>query len=270
MSISVSDVVLMERTILGSRCATTYSADKARFAARLAKRASGSTYTINEYIKAMVYSFLTNTRSWALVLPHLPTIDRLFSCYNPTLLCAASPTALARGILHLHCGNRHISGQMSALAGNIRVLQAIDSDPRYGSIDGYFRTFTSYPAFSYTDVKSILSDFKKRGWKEMGIPLFSEYLKNVGFDVPKPDRHLKRILGGLRTNKTSLPPRDATDEEVFAIVDSLAKASSGALSRQEIDLILWAFCADNYAEICVAIPKCSVCPLSSRYHGGSC
>ena len=76
----------------------------------------------------------------------------------------------------------------------------------------------------------------------MGIPLVCEYLRNVGYDIPKPDRHICRILGSAHlalSDKKEVPPFEA-----FDIVVKLAELTGKPTA--EVDYILWSYCADGY------------------------
>lgn len=93
----------------------------------------------------------------------------------------------------------------------------------------------------------------------MGVPLVCEYLRNVGFNLIKPDRHTKRILGSgclAIGNRVELQ-----DFETLDIAKEMEKNST--YKQFEIDFLLWHFCAKNYGEICIKnSPKCNICPIS--------
>ena len=92
--------------------------------------------------------------------------------------------------------------------------------------------------------------------KQMGEALTAEYLRNIGFDLAKPDRHIRRILGRKRlgcSDKETVPIYEAID-----IVAEIACEMNK--STAEVDYILWSFCANGYGEICtVSAPKCEKC-----------
>lgn len=90
----------------------------------------------------------------------------------------------------------------------------------------------------------------------MAEPLTAEYLKNVGYDIAKPDRHIRRILGSTAlgcSNHEIVPIFEA-----FDIVAALAKELNRPAA--EVDYILWSYCANGHGEICtVKNPKCAIC-----------
>ncbi len=81
-------------------------------------------------------------------------------------------------------------------------------------------------------------------------------LKNVGYDIAKPDRHIRRILG-----RNILDCSEHENAPVYEAIDIVA-AIARQLNRPaaEVDYILWAYCAKNYGEICTKNnPHCDRC-----------
>ena len=92
----------------------------------------------------------------------------------------------------------------------------------------------------------------------MDVALVSEYLRNVGYDIPKPDRHIRRILGSKMLACSE--HEDVPVYEVFDIVAGLAEASGR--KQAEVDYILWSYCADGFGGICKKEnPKCELCTV---------
>ena len=102
----------------------------------------------------------------------------------------------------------------------------------------------------------------------MDVALVCEYLRNVGFDLPKPDRHLRRILGKeclCFSEKDMVPPYEAID-----IVTKIASALSKPVA--EVDYILWAYCAKEYGEVCTKRQNCNTKCVVQNFckKGGRC
>ena len=99
---------------------------------------------------------------------------------------------------------------------------------------------------------------------QLGEALTAEYLKNVGYDIGKPDRHIRRILGSeyLGCSKhQDVPPYEAID-----IIADIAKSLNKPAA--EMDYILWAYCASDFGEVCTKKnPKCmELCIAKSFCH----
>lgn len=168
-------------------------------------------------------------------------LDNLFHQYDADYVLKCSPDELKQGIQALGYASRYTHAQMKALLGaNIGKLQRWEKD--CGSIDAYYHQFVE----KGPSIKMLAHRLADPGsgdkLEQLGVALAAEYLRNVGYDLAKPDRHLKRILGskGLGCSKRE----EATDNEVFDIVSELA-AGMGK-QNAEVDYILWSACAKGY------------------------
>ena len=219
--------------------------------AEIEKRKAGKQYALQDHIRGMVYSMLTNQTQWYRVEPHLPEIDKLFFDYDPDKILSTEPGYFYHGILAMKCGNVSTRAQMEALPDNIRTFQRIAN--KFGSIDAFV---TSEPAGCIVEQLSKASSSYKL--KMLGPALVWEYLRNVGIDGAKPDTHLRRFLGADRMGTGEHSP--ATVSEVNEQVDKLSEETG--MSKVEIDNLIWSFCSDGFGEICTAKPHCKDCPIS--------
>lgn len=214
------------------------------------KRKAGKHYAIQDHIRGMVYSMLTNQTKWYRVEPHLSEIDKLFYNYDPDKILEAENGYFCKKIFDMKCGNMSTKAQMKALPENIRTFQRIEA--QHGSIDSFI---TSAP------VEAIVEMFSKGSspykMKMLGEALVWEYLRNVGIDGAKPDTHLRRFLGADRMGTGEHSP--ATINEVNEQVAEMS-ARTG-MPKVEIDNLIWSFCADGFGEICTAMPHCKSCPI---------
>lgn len=149
----------------------------------------------------------------------------------------------------ISCGNRLLGAHMRSLRVNIEKMKALEA--QYGSIGAYYQTFNSTKAL----VRALSDYHSKDKMNGLGIPLVSEYLRNLGYDVSKPDRHIRRILG---INRLACSKKETVSEsEAFCIIAKLADELDKPAA--EVDYILWTYCADGYGEICTANPNCVEC-----------
>lgn len=217
---------------------------------KVKNRSSGKHYCIEDHIRGMVYSMLSNRRKWCYIVPNLPKIDKLFFDYNPDQIINAAPSDLYNGLCNLKCGNISAKKQMDVLADNVRTLQKIEKE--YSNLDSFVTSESSY---------IIVNKLSKSGspykLKMMGEALVWEYLRNVGIDGAKPDEHLKRFFSTDRmgNSKRSL----ANSKEIYEQVKKLSDETG--MLMVEIDSLIWSFCADGYGEICTASPECHNCPI---------
>ena len=232
---------------------------------QLEKRKSGGKFTIQDHIRAMVYSMLSSGISWERVesitdleTGKLTAVDVLFHQYDPDYILSCEPSQLRGSLKSMSLASQYTNKQMQALINtNIPKLMSIEKD--FGSIDSYYSKFIKDDNITCL-VRQLSSSDSMDKLFQMGEALTAEYLKNVGYDLAKPDRHICRILGSncLACSDSETVPLFEAFEIVSAIAKELNKPSA------EVDYILWAYCANGYGEICtVNNPKCEICKASS-------
>lgn len=257
MAITATDLQIMKDYLLTK--VPSFHSDYDKISDLIRDRRSGAKSSINDYIEGMIMAMLTNSVPWIKISPHINNgdIPQIFLYYDPVKLKSANPATLVAGLRAIKCGNRRIQQQMNSLRGNIVIIENIIN--KYGSFDDYLKSKSfAYPVILY----SALDDFqpgKPYKLQEMGIPLVCEFLKNMGYELPKPDVHLRRFLSAGRMGTGHSPM--ATEEEVFDQIQALSKASGVTIPH--IDLIIWEYCAMGYGQICGGRPQCAGC---SFYH----
>lgn len=208
---------------------------------------SGAELGLNAHVKALILSCLSNEGGWEdKISTKLPQIAEVFCQYDRHELMKKSEADMLNEILTLKAGNRQIKLQIAHLKENIRTLERIDREK--GGIDNYYATVDKY------DLLDQLSNGKSEyKLKRLGVALVCEYLKGVGINLVKPDRHVCRLIGRLKYSK-----RCPADEiETLRICDDIAKELS--LSQAMVDTILWQYCADHKFSVCTATPNCAQC-----------
>jgi len=223
------------------------------------KRSEEKKFLTNDHIRGIVYSMLSNQRTWSAIANNLETIDEIFCNYDPVKLLACSPEQLQNELQEKSLGNRNIAQQMKALL-TVIIPKLMQWEKEYASVDNYYRTFINEDTTLLTLVKNLSDSKSKDKLVQMDIPLVCEYLRNVGYDIPKPDGHIRRILG--RNILAFSKRKEASYEEVFTIISEIARM----LNKQnaEVDYILWSYCAKDYGEICTRnTPSCEKCVIQS-------
>ena len=213
------------------------------------KRVNGKDFSINNHVKGLILSMLSNQRPWGAVAKNMKKIDEIFFHFNAGKLEQAEYEKLLDKITQIQCGNRNIRNQLRDLSYNIKVFRKIKED--FGSIDKFVISKTP------EEIASVLSNPKSNyKLKQIGFTLAMEYLRNVGIRGMKPDLHLLRICGherlGIFLPKTS--PEKAT--KIFKEFCKKANAN-----QTYVDNLFWLFGAKDYANICSAKPKCHLCNL---------
>lgn len=78
-----------------------------------------------------------------------------------------------------------------------------------------------------------------------GVPLAAEMLKNLGFDVAKPDRHILRAMEsfGLVSFQTSKSRNESELLETMTVVEDIASTTGRYISF--VDNAIWLLCAES-------------------------
>lgn len=204
------------------------------------RRENGDVFSLSDHIRAMVYSMLSSESSWErmensidVATGRIIVLDELFHQYDAEYLLQCKPNHLADEIKKLGYAGRFTEKQMEALLEtNIKKLKEFEK--RYGKVDVYYQQLIEKDTTLKHLVKTLSDAQSKDKMEQMAEALVSEYLRNVGYDLAKPDRHLSKILGstGLGcSDKAEVPPYEVIDI-VAEIADVVGKRPA------EVDYIL--------------------------------
>lgn len=229
------------------------------------RRNNGERFSVNDHIRAMVYSMLSSGTKWERVEKSIDiktgriiSIDEIFHNYDIDYLLQCDPDILADEIKNLGCAGQSTRKQMKALVSQ-NITKLISLEQEYGSIDSYYQKFIDKDTTLKTLVKQLSDPQSEDKLAEMAEALVAEYLKNVGYDIAKPDRHIRRILGSKILSCSEY--EEVPVYEAFDIVAEIAQKMNKPVA--EVDYILWSYCANGYGEICtVSKPKCYKCVAS--------
>lgn len=229
---------------------------------QLDRRKRKDTFSISDHIRGMVYAMLSSGIAWERVensiditTGRIEVIDEAFHQYDPDILLACSPEKLSDRVKQLHCASQSTKKQMAGLI-NTNIEKLMQLEKEYDSIDTFYQRFIDKDSSCKTLIKTLSDSDSVNKMVEMGEALNAEYLRNVGYDMAKPDRHIRRILGSnvLDCSEHETVPLFQTFDIVKDIAEELGK------SVAEVDYILWSYCSKGYGEVCTAInPKCNIC-----------
>lgn len=136
--------------------------------------------------------------------------------------------------------------KLKAMVNNARIVCRLAE--QYGSFGKYL---------SSLDFETLKTELPRR-FIYLGPVTVHDFLRNIGFDTIKPDRHVMRWY-----RRTGLFSDEMTDLEKFTIIKSAAKKAGLSLAR--LDSIIYLFCASRNdvipEPVCGDQPKCSKCPI---------
>lgn len=228
-------------------------------AKQIAKRKNGGIFSMEDHIRAMVYSMLSAMREWKPIEVHIATgeIDEIFCQYDAVKLLQCKPEKLSGDIKGIRCGSQLTDKQMEALV-HTNIKKLVELEERYGSIDTFYQRNIEEDPTVMTLVSLLSGAGSKFKLEQMGEALVAEYLRNVGYDIAKPDSHIQRILGSEIlgcSNKKEVPVYEA-----FDMVAEIARELNKPVA--EVDYILWSYCANRYGEVCTSDERnCEKCVI---------
>jgi hypothetical protein len=137
-----------------------------------------------------------------------------------------------------------------ALAKTARILQGWSV--LHGSAENYFveviRSVGGDPKRAALELGRVGGDWKLPGF---GVPIAAEALRNLGFDLSKPDRHVCRAVGSFglvefrrwtdRSGTKAPSPRIEEMMKVMAAVESFARGVG--VRATFLDNAIWLLCA---------------------------
>lgn len=211
-----------------------------------------------DYIRAMTYAILSNSTNWCRVAQdvdlqtgRLRNVDKALEAHldNKQDLSVAFEVNQVRF--------RFKKRQIPAVEENIgRFDHAAELSAKYAKMSANGADF--WPL-----VQAIAHGKPEDGYKlaQIGPALACEYLRNLGYDIPKPDRHLCRLLGSERLQFFNQPMPEF--EEVYNLVRCVADRSKSNYGPAQADYILWSYCAISYGNMCNGKNRaCKDCCLS--------
>ncbi len=212
-------------------------------------RKNGRKFSFSEHIEGMILSLLSGQNEWKKIYQNKKYLGDLFFHYDKEKIKNCNPQIFIDGIYQKNIGTTSTKAQMHALKYNILIFERIETE--YGSLDSFITHDTPIKI-----VKLLADNGSKYKLVQLGPPLVCEYLRNVGIDIIKPDRHIKRILASNKLNFIS----SQNDYEV--IKKSKQLSDEIGISQVKIDYLLWNYCANGYGKICTKTnPKCKQCVI---------
>ena len=238
---------------------------------QIEKREQGKHFTISDHIRGMVYAMLSSGISWERVEKDIDestgrilSIDQIFQNYDADTLLSCSVETLKEEIKVQRLAGISTNNQLKGLIpDNIRKLKQWEDT--FGSIDSYYKRFIEKDSSYQTLIETLSQSDSENKMKQLSEALTAEYLRNVGYDLAKPDRHVRRILGNsiLACSEQEIVP-------VFEAME-IVREIAGILNRHvaEVDYILWSYCAKGYGEICTSRrPLCCDCVIRKYCRNG--
>ncbi len=220
----------------------------------LEDRASGKVWSDSEVQEALVKAVLSNNTEWSKIEGILPELYELFQNYSLRFFASLSENDIDKDFVPWFKSRKAASVTLGKdLKNLIRTSRKLEqwSDTN-GSAEDYFM---SLYLRSNKDPKKVALDIGLPGGAyklpAFGIPLAAEALRNMGFDLAKPDRHILRAAGSFglvafdnwKDQSANIPPKANKQE----LCSAMSEVERFARSQHEyvtyLDNVIWLLCA---------------------------
>ena len=162
-------------------------------------RLASQTWTDDKVFKAILMAVLSSNTVWSKIERIQAELPALFSEFSLEWYAELTDTEISSRFppwfTQRKAGSMTLKRDLVNLAGAARKL--LDYSRTYGTADGYF---TSLMHLCDGDPKLAAVHLGCPGeykLPSLGVALAAEALKNLGFDVAKPDRHIMRAVGSF-------------------------------------------------------------------------
>lgn len=222
------------------------------------RREQGDHWTDDEVFQALLRAVLSNNTDWAKVETVLPHLGTLFSGLSLSPYADISPDDIDKRLVPWfrarRAGSLTLRRSLLGLARSAHMLR--DWSAQHGSAEHYFLDVL---AECDGDPKAAAVQLGKPGSPHklpaLGVPIAAEALRNLGFDLSKPDRHVCRAVGAFglvsfrrwpdRSRKRAPQGSIAEMLETMRAVESLGR--SVRLRPTYVDIAIWLLCARSGA-----------------------
>jgi hypothetical protein len=223
--------------------------------AAVERRLKGERWSDNEIFEGIVLGLLSNSVDWAKIQAVRPYLSGVFLGFSPAEYRKLDDASVGRLIAWFsnHGATLPYNGKfLNALGQTAAQLCAYSQE--HGSmeqfLDDLFRANGADAKRLAVALGGAGRDYKLSG---LGVPLVAESLKNIGYDLAKPDRHINRaaVCFGL-VEFSRWPDRSARNTptlgqaELLTVMEAMQKFSRdvGQLATF-VDNAVWLLCAKS-------------------------
>ena len=162
-------------------------------------RLASQTWTDDKVFKAILMAVLSSNTVWSKIERIQAELPALFSEFSLEWYAELTDTEISSRFppwfTERKAGSMTLKRDLVNLAGAARKL--LDYSRTHGTADGYFMSLMHWcdgdPKLAAVHL-GCQGEYKL---PSLGVPLAAEALRNLGFDVAKPDRHIMRAVSSF-------------------------------------------------------------------------
>lgn len=225
---------------------------------RLSRRQRGGRFSDDEIFEGLLLSILSGNTQWATVERIEPELVEPFEGFSLAAYAARSDGDIAALVPWLSARK---AGSTGLKAGLVRLRDTAALLDRYarehGSAEAYFRDALEDAGGQPEDLAVAIGSSKRWKLPGFGIALAAEAMRNIGFDLCKPDRHVLRAKGAWKLVELgSWPelseftaPKAKPDQLLHTMNAVRAFAETNAVSTSYATSVIWTAGATSGARL---------------------
>ena len=218
-------------------------------------RSEGRVWSDDQVFEAVLRAVLSSNTVWSKVERVLADLSELFDNFSLEAYAGHSTTEIDNRFVPWFQGRK--AGSMSLRGGLVNLARAarilLRHSDRHGSADDYFTSLVHQCAGDPKQAAIRLGSEGEHKLPSLGVALAAEALKNLGYDVAKPDRHLMRAVGSfglVRFNRWKPAdgrwgsPKSQSGKkllQVMTVVEQIADTAERPVVF--VDNAIWLLCA---------------------------
>ena len=219
-------------------------------------RAAGKTWSDDETFKGLLLAVLSNNTDWSKVERIQAELAELFSGFSLKSYAELPACEVGERILpwflDRKAGSVTLKRDLINLIGAARIL--FEYSRVHGSAEIYFTSLVRELDGDPKQAALRLGSPGKGKLPALGVALAAEALKNLGFDVAKPDRHIKRAVASFglvpcekwpgRNGRAA--PSFSSRRSCLAVMEAVQDIATAAGAPVVlVDNAIWMLCAKS-------------------------
>lgn len=218
-------------------------------------RERGKLWTDDEVFRALVLAVLSSCIDWEKIEVAMQDLPNVYHNFQLEVFAQLTDhdikTRIVPALKGLGLGLPQLEKDQLNLLDSAKRL--FTKRTEHGSLDAYIRELSKAVGGEPIKLAARFSDPKTDKLPGLGLPLAAEFLKNIGFNVAKADRHVRRAVGsfGLMTftswedasGRNAPKPKNGEMMEAMKILEALA-----AVAEQPccfVDNAIWLLCCKS-------------------------
>ena len=222
--------------------------------AAIKKRIAGKTWNDNEVFEGLLMAVLSSGIDWSKIEKIRTELEDMFFGFSLEEYAALPETKIANYIVPWFKERKADSPYLQRnLVNLIRAAQKlVEYSKTHGAAERYFTSLMHQCDNDPKQVALRIGLPNKYKLPSLGVPVAAEALKNLGFDVAKPDRHILRAMGSfglVHFNRWSGRSKNKSPDYVSKLEwrETMASVEEVAMNAGKhvgfVDNAIWLLCA---------------------------